>query len=138
MGSGPRVSNLSFVHSSAQACIFSREAGGNLGGGAEVSGGGGSGKGAFGGTPWTRAGSFLGSRGARCAGGFRSAAAGALSFFFLTSSRGFLGTVFPAVVSGDGFGSASASPHGTLAPSARIKNARANPHDRGDGRRAMG
>jgi hypothetical protein len=102
---------LSFVHSSAQACIFSREAGGNLGGGAEVSGGGGTSKGAFGGAPWTRAASFFGSRGATWGGGawdgatwegatwgrgFRSAGAGALSFFF-ASSRSFPGAVFPAV-----------------------------------------
>jgi len=93
---------LSFVHSSAQACIFSREAAGNLGGGAEVSGGGGTGKGVFGGAPWTRAASFFGSRGATCDGaiwdgGFRSAGAGALSFFFFASARGFPGAVFPAV-----------------------------------------
>ncbi|MFY9831942.1 MAG: hypothetical protein WAK66_04405 [Methylocystis sp.] len=61
---------MSFVHSSAQACIFSREAGGNLGGGKEVSGGGGTGKGAFGGgAPWTCAASFFGSRGATWDGG---------------------------------------------------------------------
>jgi hypothetical protein len=106
---------LSFVHSSAQACIFPREAGGNLGGGAEVSGGGGTGKGAFGGATWTRVASFFGSRGATWDGatwdgsawdgvtwggatwgGLRSAGAGAFSFFF-ASSRGFAGTVFPAV-----------------------------------------
>jgi hypothetical protein len=95
---------LSFVHSSAQACILSREVGGNFGGGAEVSGGGGTSKGAFGGAAWTRAASFLGSRGwdggawdgATWDGGFRSAGAGALSFFF-ASSRGFPGAVFPAV-----------------------------------------
>jgi hypothetical protein len=97
---------LSFIHSSAQACIFSRAAGGNLGGGAEVSGGGGTGKGGFGGAPWTRAASFFGSRGATwdCGawdgatwdGGFRSAGAGAFSFFFAWS-RGFPGAVFPAV-----------------------------------------
>jgi hypothetical protein len=97
---------LSFVHSSAQACIFSREAGGNLGGGAEVSGGGGTSKGVFGGAPWTCAASLFGSRGATwdggacdgatCGRGFRSAGAGAFSFFF-ASSRGFPGAVFPAV-----------------------------------------
>jgi hypothetical protein len=42
---------LSFVHSSAQACILSRDAAGNLGGGVEVSGGGGTGNKAFGGAP---------------------------------------------------------------------------------------
>jgi len=94
------------VHSSAQACIFSREAAGNLGGGAEVSGGGGAGKGAFGGAAWTRVASFFGSRGATwegaardgatCGCGFRSAGAGAFSFFF-ASSRGFPAAVFPAV-----------------------------------------
>jgi hypothetical protein len=97
---------LSFIHSSAQACIFSREAGGNLGGGAEVSGGGGTGKGVFGGALWTCAASFFGSRGATWDGGawdgatracgFRPAGAGVFSFFF-ASSRGFPGAVFPAV-----------------------------------------
>ncbi|MGA9825410.1 MAG: hypothetical protein WBQ53_11325 [Methylocystis sp.] len=92
---------MSLVHWSAQACICSREAAGNLGGGAEVSGGGGVGKGAFGAASGTRAASFFGSRGAAwegaaCGCGFRSAGAGAFSFFF-TSSRRFPGAVFPAV-----------------------------------------
>jgi hypothetical protein len=112
---------LSFAHSSAQACIFSRGAGGNRGGGTEVSGGGGTGKRVFGGAPWACPLSSRGSRGA----------AGVLAFFFFfASSRGFTAAGLPETGVADVVGAASAFPL-SAAASVKIKNAR-NTHDRGE------
>ena len=40
IGHGARACCLTFIHSIAQACIFSRAAGGSFGGGVDVSSGG--------------------------------------------------------------------------------------------------
>jgi hypothetical protein len=90
MGNGPRLSSFSFAHSTAQACIVSREAGGNLGGGSLVSGGGGTGKRVFDGAFSTGTFSSFG----LC--GVRVAPMGATVFFF-AFSRGFPETTLLAM-----------------------------------------
>lgn len=98
MGDGPRLSSFSFAHSTAQACIVSREAGGNLGGGSVVSGGGGTGKRVFGGAFSTGTFSSFG-----LCGGMRRGGCGlwvapmGASVFFFAFSRGFPETTLPAM-----------------------------------------